>query len=173
MQGIPQPTTPLPLVCWAGASNGERFAPKAPAQRVKIAGGRQLPTDPLQDAKGRWTWINFWASWCEPCKKELPLLFQWQKELKDELHVAFVSMDTDRRHVERFLEAQPDDGLKQSYWLSEGEERVRWRRLLRLRPLPELPMQLFVDPTGKIRCHVRGAVTERNLAFVKQLIGAK
>src|SRR5690606_14871396 len=165
------PPIPEPLTCWAGASNGEHFRPKSAAKRVSArVGGNPLPASPLDAAKGRWTWINFWASWCEPCKKELPLLFRWQKEMNDDLHIAFVSFDTDQSQVEGFLDTQPANGLKNSYWLSEGDERQRWLRFLRLRPLPELPMQLFIAPDGKIRCHVKGAVTERNLPFIKQLI---
>ncbi len=165
---------PEPLTCWAGASNGEHFRPRSAAKRVASKTDAQpLPASPLDAAKGRWTWINFWASWCEPCKKELPLLFRWQQEMKADLHVAFVSLDTEQAHVQAFLDAQPVDGLKHSYWLSEGEERQHWLRFLRLRPLPELPMQLFIAPNGKIRCHVKGAVTERNLPFIKQLIGVK
>ncbi|MFT4997247.1 MAG: thiol-disulfide isomerase/thioredoxin, partial [Flavobacteriales bacterium] len=30
--------------------------------------------DPLANAKGKWTYINYWATWCKPCIEEIPEL---------------------------------------------------------------------------------------------------
>jgi cytochrome c biogenesis protein CcmG/thiol:disulfide interchange protein DsbE len=56
--------------------------PPAPGRDVKLPaldGGRSMS---LADLKGRVVVLNFWASWCEPCKAEAPVLERVQKRLE-------------------------------------------------------------------------------------------
>lgn len=62
----------------AGAlAAGER--PPAPALELpRLAGGGKAQ---LADRRGRVVVLNFWASWCEPCREEAPLLERWHRRI--------------------------------------------------------------------------------------------
>lgn len=168
------PAKPRPPLC-EGQPRGkpEAFRPKrAPTQLSMAPGDVQLPADPLQRGKasGRWTWVNFWAAWCVPCKEELPLLLGWQKQLAPELQFAFVSLDDDERQLREFLERQPQGGLQTTYWLPDGAVRAAWLEALHMTTEPELPLQLLVDAAGAIRCRVEGAVEASDLPAIERLV---
>lgn len=58
-------------------AQGER--PVAPDMRLPKLGGGEAS---LADFKGEPIVVNFWASWCEPCKEEAPALVRAQKKLE-------------------------------------------------------------------------------------------
>lgn len=63
----------------------------APDFTLKDADGRELK---LSDFKGRVVLLNFWATWCGPCKFEIPWFIEFQKKYKDKgFTVIGVSMD--------------------------------------------------------------------------------
>lgn len=118
---------------------------------------------------GRWVWVNLWAAWCAPCKEELPRLLQWAKRLSPSLDMQFVSLDDDQRQFLRYLGQQPADGLRASYWLPEGKTRGAWLSDLGIDESPELPIQILVNPRGKVHCIIHGAVEDTDFARVAQL----
>ena len=140
----------------------------------RVGQGQTSDREPLGSTirvgKGRWVWINLWAAWCVPCKEELPLLFSWKRELAATTDFAFLSLDDDERQFQRFLEAQPSDGLRASYWLPEGKTRTAWLKDLGLEAAPELPVQVLVNPRGKVHCIIRGAIDQRDLPAVRKIV---
>lgn len=57
--------------------------------------------------KGRIVIINFWATWCGPCRQEFPGLVSLRSEVpENELAILSVSLDTSVKPVERFIDAQ-------------------------------------------------------------------
>jgi thiol-disulfide isomerase/thioredoxin len=151
-------------------SPGQTFKPTLSPRDVGAPGASRLPKLEL-GRKGSWTWVNFWAAWCAPCKEELPMLLAWQKRFAGRLDFAFVSVDDDSRQLEAFIAAQPETGLRQSYWLEEGPARTAWLDALGMETEPELPYQLLIDQKGQLRCRVQGAVDERDLASLEKIIG--
>jgi thiol-disulfide isomerase/thioredoxin len=145
--------------------------PKAAASHVEAAGA--VPLDTTLGA-AQWTWVNFWAAWCGPCKEEMPRLRQWSERLAKEaapVRLVFVSLDDDARQLEAFLNAQPADGVRSSLWLPEGPTRSLWLRNLRMDAAPELPEHALVDPAGRVRCFIEGAVEDGDYAAIATLVG--
>jgi thiol-disulfide isomerase/thioredoxin len=151
------------------AKAGHELPKKAPAKKAAPS-GRPLPPTTVP---GRWTWVNLWAAWCAPCKEELPRLRSFAARLArsgKEPNLVFVSLDDDERQLEQFLSAEPDDGLRSTYWLREGHERDEWLAVVGLASDASLPAQLLVDPRGKLRCTVNGAVEERDFAEIAAIV---
>jgi thiol-disulfide isomerase/thioredoxin len=150
---------------------GREF-PKKSLSRARAPGAGE-PSAKLPPSSG-WTWVNFWAAWCVPCKEEMPRLLEWEKKLRaagKSFTVAFISLDDDRRQLDEFLQAQPPSGVRASYWLTEGKERESWLAAAEIENDPELPTHLLVDPRGKIRCRVRGAVEDSDYASLLEIVG--
>ena len=59
----------------------------------------------LSDYRGKVVFLNFWATWCEPCKEEMPSMEALHRRLSDKPFVILaVSVDKERKDIEKFLE---------------------------------------------------------------------
>jgi thiol-disulfide isomerase/thioredoxin len=154
-----------------GHGPGGRAAPKKPLSQSVASGESALPDGlPLG---GGYTWVNFWAAWCGPCKEEIPRLRRFEQELAKSspgFQLAFVSLDDDERQLSGFLGSQPPSGLRRTWWLKEGKEREEWLKAAGLDSDPELPFHLLFDAKGKVRCVVQGAVEDSDLTSLKSLL---
>ncbi|MFZ5890165.1 MAG: TlpA family protein disulfide reductase [Myxococcota bacterium] len=164
-----KPSKPRRALCDGKLTEG----PKLPKKHVSQASSasQALPEHLAADASG-FTWVNFWAAWCVPCKEEIPRLITWPSELAKRGHklkLAFVSIDDDERQLRQFLEGGT---LKSSYWLKEGKERDEWLKAAGVDADPELPVHLLVDRSGRIRCKIQGAVEDADLADLTQLLAS-
>jgi thiol-disulfide isomerase/thioredoxin len=162
------PKAPRAL-CGAELEREGKALPKKPISRSAAAGLAEPPPD-LTVGGGKWTWVNFWAAWCVPCREEIPRLKAWEERLGARLRVEFVSIDDDQRQLEQFLNGQPAGGLRSSFWLKEGKEREDWLLAAAVDPDPELPLHLLVDARGKVRCKVQGAVEDADFAAVQAIV---
>lgn len=151
-----------------------RSAPKG-SPKTAAAEGATPPPATLPIGVGKWTWINLWAAWCGPCKEEMPRLLGWQKKLSEAgvmIDLAFVSLDDDERQMQRFLDAQPKDGVRATYWIPEGD-RSAFLGPLGIKESPQLPVQILVAPSGQVSCVIEGAVEDRDYAAIASFVGAK
>jgi thiol-disulfide isomerase/thioredoxin len=182
------PTAPA-----ATATMHHATAPAAPRELCKgqLGAGHPLPSKPVSHAEapgapplgdqvtvggGRWTWINFWAAWCGPCREEMPRLRGWEQKLAQAgtpIGLAFVSMDDDERQLRQFLDGQPMTGVRASYWLPDGPIREAWLSTLKMKDPPDLPAHALVDPSGQVRCVVQGAVEDADFAQVAAIVGRR
>ncbi len=161
-----------PKLCERGRPGSDKSVPDTVIGRVNAPDAAPLP-EAVEVGGGRWTWINFWAAWCKPCKEEMPRLIAWQRELTTQgkpFRLTFVSIDDDARQLRESLLAAPV-GARASYWLREGKEREDWLPRLGVAPDPELPVHVLLDPAGKVRCVQQGAVEDGDFAQAAALVG--
>jgi thiol-disulfide isomerase/thioredoxin len=164
--------------------------PAAPRQLCKGQDPRPAPKGSLKTAAaagveapgsiaygvGKWVWLNLWAAWCAPCKEEMPRIIAWKEKLSAAgvmIDLAFVSIDDDERQMRRFLEGQPQGGVRASYWLPEGEGRGSWMGALGLKETTQLPVQALVAPSGQVTCVIQGAVEDGDYPAIAAFVGAR
>jgi thiol-disulfide isomerase/thioredoxin len=163
-----EPKRPRTALCQGQLREG-RALPKQRVSRASASSELEAPSTIA--SAGRWTWVNFWAAWCAPCKEEIPRLKSWETQLAQKrLRVVFVSLDDDKRQLMQFLGESSE--LKHTFWLREGKERDEWMSAAGLGDDPELPFHLLVDPENKVRCRIQGAVEDRDLADLADLLEA-
>lgn len=61
----------------------------------------------LDQHRGKVVLVDFWASWCEPCRLSFPWLNEMQAKYGDRLVVIGVNVDSERRDADRFLTQVP------------------------------------------------------------------
>jgi peroxiredoxin len=77
----------------------------APSFAIKTLDGKTVR---LADTKGRIVLVDFWATWCAPCKVSFPALDALATSLKDRgVEVLAVSVDANRKNLNEFIAAQP------------------------------------------------------------------
>jgi thiol-disulfide isomerase/thioredoxin len=131
----------------APAGSGTRRAPEsAMARTLQGLDGTEATLAGLQ---GRVVVVNFWASWCKPCRKDLPVLESWMPELqKSGTEVVAVSVDRDRRRAEKFVE---EIGLDLPFYIDGPEG------LAQAFDLPALPCTIVLDRNGNVAHVAEGA----------------
>ncbi len=67
---------------------------KAPDFKLKLTNGKDIK---LSDHKGKIVIIDFWATWCPPCRKGIPDLIDIQKKYDKKLVVIGISLDTETK----------------------------------------------------------------------------
>lgn len=97
----------------------------------------------LSTSRGKWVFVHFWASWCGPCRKEMPTIQAIASEFKDSgLNIVLVNTSEDEDTVFDFLSTVAPD--MNTLLDSDGKVTERWQ--------PRgLPSTYFVDPEGKLR----------------------
>jgi thiol-disulfide isomerase/thioredoxin len=121
-----------------------------------------------------WTWVNLWATWCEPCVEEMPMLVQWQARLaKEGVNVAlqFLSVDASADDVTKWRAAHPT--APPSMRFAKFSDLGGWLESVGLDASAVIPIHLFVDPDQKVRCVRMGAIGEPEYGAVKQVLSGK
>ncbi|MBO9566833.1 MAG: TlpA family protein disulfide reductase [Niastella sp.] len=118
----------------------------------------------LQDFRGKYVLIDFWASWCVPCRAENPTLVAAYNKYKDKgFTIIGVSLDEKR---DKWVEAIVKDGLP---WIHVSDLRF-WKNAIAVQyNIHSVPDNFLLDPQGKIIArNLRGNRLEKELAALLQ-----
>jgi cytochrome c biogenesis protein CcmG, thiol:disulfide interchange protein DsbE len=91
----------------AGTTGGGEPQVGAPAPEITVQGlsGKSIS---VSSYRGKVVLLDVWASWCGPCKEELPMLDEMAGRLRRQgIEVLAVSVDQERANVVKFLRARP------------------------------------------------------------------
>ncbi|MBD0260356.1 MAG: AhpC/TSA family protein [Cytophagales bacterium] len=116
----------------------------------------------LSSLRGKYVLIDFWASWCGPCRQENPNVVKMYNKFKGKNFEIFgVSLD---REKEKWTQAIAQDGLSWvhvsdlKFWESAGAQSYGVR---------SIPATFLLDPTGKVIAkNLRGQALEAKLAEI-------
>jgi len=105
--------------------------------RPKVVDGVQQP--------GVWTIIDFWATWCPDCRREMPTLQQLYDKYQKKVEVVGVSFDTDKDKLTKYCKDNKVDWKQYS-------ELVKWKdtKISKDYNISWLPTMYLIDPEGKV-----------------------
>lgn len=108
----------------------------------------------LSNLRGKVVWVNFWASWCRPCRKELPGIQKLQDEYPDDLIVLAVNYKESRDIAAQYAS---ELGLSLTVLLDrQGEVYDQYR-------LQGLPDSFFIDRDGNVATLQFGYLSESKM----------
>lgn len=115
---------------------------EAPGFTMKNNLGKEIS---LKDFKGKYVLIDFWASWCGPCRAEYPFLKKSYANFKDKgFEIIGVSLDSDKA---KWLKALSEDSLS---WANVTDLKAAESPTAKLYGVQPIPDNFLVDPQGKI-----------------------
>lgn len=114
----------------------------------------------LSDLRGKVVLIDFWATWCPPCKKELPVIEKLHRDFKDEGLVVLGISDENKTTIEKFLK---ENKLTFPILLDQGG------KVAKLYKVQAIPRVILIDKKGKIVKDITG-YEEENEKILKEAI---
>jgi peroxiredoxin len=132
------------LACLLGsAAHAQALKPwSGPTPALELA-DLEGKTHRLQDYRGSVVMVNFWATWCEPCREEMPSMERLRASLERQRFVVLaVNLAEPPARIRKFLEAVP---VKFSVLLDpDAKASKAWQARM-------LPATYIVGPDGAIR----------------------
>jgi thiol-disulfide isomerase/thioredoxin len=125
----------------------------APDFTLPVLQGADGKTLQLSSLKGKAVLVNLWATWCEPCKVELPWLVELQKKYGDQGFVILGVTSQDESSDETILAFARK--MKMNYPILRGNEKID-----DLYQHQGLPLSIYIDRSGKVVRRVVGLADE-------------
>ncbi len=107
------------------------------------AGGKKS----LSDFKGKYVFIDLWATWCGPCKYEVPFLIELEKQYHGK-NIEFVSISIDRqKDKDKWKKMIEKEGMTGTHLLADKEIDSDFVKAYYVEAIPQF---ILLDPQGKI-----------------------
>lgn len=144
----------IPLMLSISAANAKELKPLAPRDAPSALALKDLDGKPhsLADYKGRVVLINFWATWCPPCRAEMPSMQRLKEALKDKpFTILAVDMAESEAEVRQFLKDMKDAKLDFTLLMDkDGKALKEWKVFV-------FPTSYVLDAEGKLRYSLLGS----------------
>ena len=110
----------------------------------------------LDQYKGKWLVVNYWATWCSTCMKEMPELISLHESNKDnDIVVVGISFESiEQEHLKEFVS---DKSIPYAVLNTEPV------RVTPLGKVPALPTTYIIDPEGKVVAGDVGIITQQDI----------
>ena len=100
------------------------------------------PAPKFSDLKGKWVYLDFWASWCVPCRQSFPFMNDMQTQLQGKnIQIIAVNVDAKKSDADRFLSQNPA-----KFALAFDAKGELPRRM----NLKSMPTSYLINPQGKV-----------------------
>ena len=146
-------------VALAFATPAQAAMPAQPTLHVTTLDGK---TFDLAAQRGKWVIVNYWATWCVPCIKEMPDISRFVTAHKNVVAIGLAYEDSEPADIKAFLAKHPVAYPIAQVTLDQPPKDFDEPR--------GLPTTYLISPDGKVAKHIVGPVTEASL---EGLIGAK
>lgn len=115
----------------------------------------------LVQYRGQYLYLDFWASWCAPCKRSFPWMEQLQKKhANNNLKVLAVTVDSERKDAEHFLKTTPTT-------LAIGFDPAG--ASAKAYAIKGMPTSILIGPDGKVR-YIHNGFNHDSPAKIEQAI---
>ena len=108
----------------------------------------------LSDLRDKPVYLNFWATWCPPCVRELPHIQAKYEQYKDKIHFLAISLDGEQAAPAAFI---PSKGY--TFPVGYGNE----REISRAYNVEAIPMSFIIDTNGVVKAKIVGSMDEADL----------
>lgn len=116
----------------------------------------------LSDYKGQGVFLNFWGTWCPPCKKEMPAMNRQYEVYKDQgVHVLSVNIAQSDFEVKNFVD---------NYKLNFPVVIDKSKSVMQAYSIKPLPTTILINPDGDIERIITGEMTEQQIASFMESI---
>ncbi len=123
--------------------------------------------------KGKRVWVNLWATWCEPCLREMPLLLKWRDDLRKDgvdVDVLFLSLDEDAGAFDEFLAHHKDIAAAKVARVASQHDYEQWTKAFLKDPATPIPIHMLATADGSLRCIRSGSLREGDYPAAKSVL---
>ena len=111
-------------------------------------------TTKLSDLRDKPVYLNFWATWCPPCVKELPHIQAKYEKYKDRIHFLAISVDSEQEAPAQFISSKG-----YTFTVGYGNE----REISRAYNIEAIPASYIIGTDGTIKAQSVGSMDEADL----------
>lgn len=116
----------------------------------------------LSDLKGSVVYLDFWASWCKPCRKSFPWMNDMhRKHSKDGLVILAVNLDKDHKLAQQFLEKIPAQFLIK--YDPEGSVAGKYK-------IPGMPTSYLIGRDGQLKIAHQGFYSDKEASYETEIL---
>ena len=126
-------------------------------QLTQINKNNEAETIQLSDLRGKGVMLNFWATWCKPCEREMPYMQELYPRYKElGIEIVAVSLDSTELVVDRFID---------NYDLTFPIPHDTTGEIKDLYKVGPIPSTFFISPEGEIVNYVSGELSLERLEW--------